>query len=56
MQSYREREDIFRKIIGNGSLSEACNDKGVKVIHIATSKIVIVKSTTFPHCDIHKHN
>jgi hypothetical protein len=45
------REDIF----GNESLHEARNDNGVKVVNFATLKNLIVKSTTFPHCDIHKH-
>jgi hypothetical protein len=49
-------EDIFKPIIGNGSLhGEANNDKGVKVVNFSTSKNLIVKSTTFPNCDIHKH-
>jgi hypothetical protein len=50
-----EREDIFKLIIGNESLHEASNDNGVRVVNFATSKNVIVKSTTFPHRDIHKH-
>jgi endonuclease/exonuclease/phosphatase family metal-dependent hydrolase len=49
------REDIFKPIIGNESLHEASNDNGVGVVNFATSKILIVKSTTFSHCDIHKH-
>jgi hypothetical protein len=49
------REDIFKPIISNESLHEASNDNGVRVVHFATSKNLIVKSTTFPHCDIHKH-
>jgi hypothetical protein len=49
------REDIFKPIIGNKSLHEASNDNGVIVVYFATSKNLIVKSTTFPHCDIHKH-
>jgi exonuclease III len=49
------REDIFKPTIGNESLHEASNDNGVKVVNFATSKNLIVKSTTFPHCDIHKH-
>jgi hypothetical protein len=49
------REDIFKPIIGNETLHEASNDNGVRVINFATSKNLIVKSTTFPHCDIHKH-
>jgi hypothetical protein len=49
------REDIFKPIIGNESLHEASNDNGVGVVNFATSKNRIVKSTTFPHRDIHKH-
>jgi exonuclease III len=49
------REDIFNPIIGNENLHEASNDNGVKVVNVATSKNLIVKSTTFPHRDIHKH-
>jgi hypothetical protein len=49
------REDIFKPIIGNESLHEASNDNWVRVVHFATSKNLIVKSTTFPHRDIHKH-
>jgi exonuclease III len=49
------REDIFKPIIGNESLHEASNDNGVRVVNFATSTNLIVKSTTFPHRDIHKH-
>jgi hypothetical protein len=49
------REDIFKPIIGNERLHEASNDNGVRVVHFATSKNLIVKSTIFPHRDIHKH-
>jgi endonuclease/exonuclease/phosphatase family metal-dependent hydrolase len=48
-------EDIFKPIIGNESLHEASNDNGIRVVNFATSKNLIVKSTTFPHRDIHKH-
>jgi hypothetical protein len=51
----REREDIFKPIIGNESLHEASNDNRVRVVNFVTSKNLSVKSTTFPHCDIHKH-
>jgi hypothetical protein len=27
----------------------------VRVVNLATSKNLIVKRTTFPHCNIHKH-
>jgi endonuclease/exonuclease/phosphatase family metal-dependent hydrolase len=49
------REDMFKAVIGNESLHEASNDDGVRVVNFATSKNLIVKSTTFPHHDIHKH-
>jgi exonuclease III len=49
------REDIFKPIIGNESLHEASNDNGIRVVNFATSKNLIVKSTTFPRRDIHKN-
>jgi hypothetical protein len=49
------KEDIFKPISGNESLHEASNDNWVIVVNFATSKNLIVKSTTFPHRDIHKH-
>jgi hypothetical protein len=49
------REDIFKPIIGKESLHEASNNNGIRVVNFATSKNLIVKSSTFPHCDIHKH-
>jgi endonuclease/exonuclease/phosphatase family metal-dependent hydrolase len=49
------REDIFKPIIDNESLHEASNDNGVRVVNFATSKNLIVKSTTFPHRDIDEH-
>jgi hypothetical protein len=49
------REDIFKPIIGNESLHEASNDNGVRVVNFTTLINLIVKSTTFPHHDIHKH-
>jgi hypothetical protein len=49
------REDIFKPIIGNENLHEASNNNGVRVVNFATSKNLIVNSTTFPHRDIHKH-
>jgi endonuclease/exonuclease/phosphatase family metal-dependent hydrolase len=48
------REDIFKPINCNESIREASNDNGIRVVN-ATSKNLIVKSTTFPHRDIHKH-
>jgi hypothetical protein len=37
------REDIFKPIIGNGSLHEASNDNGVRAVNLATSENLIVK-------------
>jgi hypothetical protein len=41
------REDMFRLTIGN--------DNGVRVVKFATSKNFTVKSTMFPHRNIHKY-
>jgi endonuclease/exonuclease/phosphatase family metal-dependent hydrolase len=48
------REDIFKPTIGNESLRETNNDNGVRVVNFATSKNRTVKSTMFPHRNIHK--
>jgi hypothetical protein len=48
-------EDIFNPIVGNESLHETCNDNGVRVVNFATSGNLIVKSTMFPHLNIHKY-
>jgi hypothetical protein len=50
------REVPFKPVIGKESLHEASNDNGARVVNFAASKNLIVKSTTFPHRDIHKHN
>jgi endonuclease/exonuclease/phosphatase family metal-dependent hydrolase len=44
------REDIFKPTTGNESLHEISNDSG----SFATSKNLIIKSTMFPHSNIHK--
>jgi hypothetical protein len=49
------RENIFKPTIGNESLHEFSNDSGVRVVNFATSKNLVVKSTMFPHCKIHKY-
>jgi hypothetical protein len=48
------REDIFKPTMGNESFQEIVNDNGVRVVNFATSKNLIVKSTMFPHRNIHK--
>ena len=49
------RENIFKPTIGNESLHQDSNDNGVRIANFATSKTLVVKSTMFPHGDIHKH-
>jgi hypothetical protein len=49
------REDIFKPTIGNASLHEISNDNGVSLVNFATSKNLVVKSTMFPYCNIHKY-
>jgi exonuclease III len=49
------RENIFKPTIGNESSREISNDNGVRVVNFATSKNLVVKSTMFPHCSIHKY-
>jgi hypothetical protein len=48
------REDIFKPIIWNESLHEISNDNGIRVVNFASNKNLTDKSTTFPHCNIHK--
>jgi exonuclease III len=50
-----DREDIFKPTIVNESLHEISNDNGVRLVNFATSKNLIVKSTMFPHPNIHKY-
>jgi hypothetical protein len=49
------REDIFKPTIKNESSDEISNDNGVRVVNFATSKNLVVKSTMFPHCNIHTY-
>ena len=48
------RENIFKPTIGNESLHQDSNDNGVRIVNFATSKNLVVKSTMFPHRNIHK--
>jgi len=45
------RENIFIPTIGN----EDSNDNGVRIVNCAMSKNLVVKSTMFPHRNIHKY-
>jgi hypothetical protein len=47
------RENIFKPTIGNESTSGYNN--GVRIVNFATSKNLVVKSTMFPHRNIHKY-
>jgi hypothetical protein len=49
------REDSFKPTTGNESLHKISNDNGVRVVNFATSKNLTVKSTMFPHRNIHKY-
>jgi hypothetical protein len=49
------RENIFKPIIGQESLHQDSIDNGVRIVNFATSKNLVVKSTMFPHRNIHKY-
>ena len=49
------KENIFKPTIGNESLNQDSNDNGVRLVNFATSKNLVVKSTIFPHRNIHKY-
>ena len=49
------REDIFNLTVGNDSLHQDINHKGVQVANFATSKDLVIKSTVFKHQNIHKY-
>ena len=49
------RGNIFKPTIGNESLHQNSNDNGVRLVNFATSKNLVVKSTMFPHRNIHKY-
>jgi len=47
------RGNIFKPTIGNENLHKDSNNNGVRIVNFATSKNLAVKSTMFPHRDIH---
>jgi len=49
------REIIFKPTIGQEILHQDSNDNGVRLVNFATSKNLMVKSTMFPHRNIHKY-
>jgi hypothetical protein len=51
-----DMEDIFKPTIGNDSLHEIGNDNGTRIVNCVTYKTLTVKSTMFPHRNIHNYN
>ena len=50
------RENIFKPTIRNESLHQDSNDNGVKIVNFATLKNLVVKSTMYPHREVHTYN
>ena len=48
------KEGIYKPTIGNESLRNETNNNAIKMIQFAISEILSVRSSTFPHKDIHK--
>jgi len=48
------KEYIYKPTIGNESLHNETNNNGIKIIQFGISKGFNVRSTTFPHKDIHR--
>jgi hypothetical protein len=48
------KESIYKSTTGNESLRNETKNNGRKMIQFAISKSLNVRSTTFPHKDIHK--
>jgi hypothetical protein len=49
------RENIFKPTIGNESLHHDSNDNGLRTVNFAVSKNLVIKSTMFPHQNIHNY-
>jgi hypothetical protein len=49
------REDTFKRTIGNESSRAISNDSGVRVVKFTMSKNLVVRSSMFPHSNIHKY-
>ena len=49
------RENIIKPTIENESLHQESNDNGVRIVNFDASKNLVVKSTMFPHGNIHKY-
>jgi len=46
---------IFKPTVAQESLHQDSNDNGVRLVNFATSQNPVVKSTMFPHRNIHKY-
>jgi hypothetical protein len=51
----QSRQGSHSLTVGNESLHEISNAKGVRLVNFAISKNLGVKNTMFPHCNIHKY-
>jgi hypothetical protein len=51
----QSREYILKLTIGNESSHEISDDNEFRVVNFTTSKNLVVKSTMFPHCNIHEY-
>ena len=49
------REDNLKLTVGNESLDQDNIDNGIRIVKLATSKNLVVKSTMFLHQNIHKY-
>jgi len=49
------KENIFKTTIGNESTHQDSNNNGVRLVNFDTTKNLGVKSTMFPHRNIHKY-
>jgi hypothetical protein len=49
------KKDIFKPTNRNKHLQKPSNGKVVKVMTLAATKYIIIKSIMFPYCNIHKH-
>ena len=50
------RKNFYKPTIGNESLHQDSNDNGVRKVNFDTLQNLVVKSTMYPHRDVHKYN
>ena len=51
----QKRGERIKPAIGQESLHQDSNDNGIRLVNFAISKNLVVKSTMFPHRNIHKY-